>query len=62
VYKNRVLRRICGPDREEEAESWSRLYNEFHNLNASPNIIKVIKSSRMKWVEHVAHMGKERNA
>jgi hypothetical protein len=45
--------------REEMAEDWRRLNNEgLHNLYAFPNIIRVVKSRGMRWVEHVAHMGK----
>jgi hypothetical protein len=44
------------------AGGWGRLHNEeLHNLNASPNIIRVIKLRRMRWVGHVAHMGEMRN-
>jgi hypothetical protein len=45
-----VLRRIYGPKREEVAGSWRRLHiEELHNLYALPNIIRVIKSRRMRW-------------
>jgi hypothetical protein len=55
VFENRVLRRIFGPKREEVVESWKRLHNEeLHNLYASPNIIWVIKSRKMRWTGHVA--------
>jgi hypothetical protein len=48
VFKNRVLRRIFGPKREEVAGGWRRLHNEeLHNLYASPDIIRVIKLRRM---------------
>jgi hypothetical protein len=48
MFENRVLRRIHGPKREEVAGGWRRLHNEeLHNLYASPNIIRVIKSRRM---------------
>jgi hypothetical protein len=41
---------------------WRRLHNEeLHNLYASPNIIRAIKSRRMRWARHVAHVGKMRN-
>jgi hypothetical protein len=44
-------------------EGWRRLHNEeLHNLLASPNIISVMKSRRMRWAGHVAHMEKMRNA
>jgi hypothetical protein len=49
VPENRVLRRIFGPKREEVVGGWRRLHNEeLHNLYASPNIIRVIKSRRMR--------------
>jgi hypothetical protein len=44
VFETRVLMRIFGPKREEVVGGWRRLYNdELHNLNASPNIVRVIK-------------------
>jgi hypothetical protein len=44
-----VLRRISGPKREEVAGGWRRLHNEeLHNLYASPDIVRVIKSRRMR--------------
>jgi hypothetical protein len=59
VSENRVLRRIFGPKREEDG-SWRKLHNdELHGLYSSPNIIRVIKSRRMRWVGHVARMGEE---
>jgi hypothetical protein len=58
VYENRVLRRIFGPKREEDG-SWRKLNNdEFHRLYSSPNIVKVIKSRRMRWMGYVACMGR----
>jgi hypothetical protein len=58
VSENRVLRKIFGPKREEGG-SWRKLHNdEFHNLYSSPNIVRVIKSRRMRWARHVARMGK----
>jgi hypothetical protein len=63
VFKKRVLRRIFGPKREEVAGGWRRLHNEeLHDLNASPNIIRVIKSRRMKWEGLIARMAEMRNA
>jgi hypothetical protein len=54
------LRRILGPKREEHG-SWRKLHNdEFHSLYYSPNIVRVIKSRRMRWVGHVARMGEVR--
>jgi hypothetical protein len=56
-FENRVLRRIFGPKREEDG-SWRKLHNdEFHNLYSSPNIVRVIKSRRMRWAANVARMG-----
>jgi hypothetical protein len=58
VSENRVLRRIFGPKREEVAGGWRRLRNvEFHNLYASPNIIRAKNSRRMRWVGHKTRMG-----
>jgi hypothetical protein len=55
------LRRISGPKREEDG-SWRKLHNdELHSLYSSPNIIRVIKSRRMKWAGHVARMGEGRS-
>jgi hypothetical protein len=48
VSKNRVLRRIFGREREED-ESWRKLHNdELHSLYSSPNIVRMIKSRRMR--------------
>jgi hypothetical protein len=59
VFENRVLR-IFGPEREEDG-SWRKLHNdELHNLYSSPNIVRVIKSGRMRWAGHVARMGEGR--
>jgi hypothetical protein len=45
------------------AEDWRKLHNEeLHNLHSSPKIIRMIKSRRMRWAEHVARMGATRNA
>jgi hypothetical protein len=54
-FENRVLR-IFGPEREEDG-SWRKLHNdELHSLYSSPNIVRVIKSRRMRWARHVARM------
>jgi len=56
-----VLRRRFGLRRDEVTEEWSRLHNEeLNGMYSSPNIVRVIKSRRMRWVGHVAHMGEER--
>jgi hypothetical protein len=59
VFENRMLR-IFGPKREEDG-SWRKLHNdELHGLYFSRNIVRVIKSRRMRWVGHVARMGEGR--
>jgi hypothetical protein len=61
VFENKVLRRIFGPRRDEVTGDWRRLHNEeLNNLYPSPNIVRVIKSRRMRWAGHVARMGEER--
>jgi hypothetical protein len=60
VFENRVLRRIFGPKRDEVTGEWRKLHNEeLHNLYSSPNIIRQIKTRRMRWAGHVARMGEE---
>jgi hypothetical protein len=60
VFENRLLRRIFGPKREEDG-SWIKLHNdELHSLYSSLNIVRVIKSRRMRWVGHVACIGEGR--
>jgi hypothetical protein len=57
VFENRVLRKIFGHKREEDG-SWRKLHNdELHSLYSSPNIVRVIKSRRMRWAGHAARMG-----
>jgi hypothetical protein len=54
------LRKIFGPKREEDG-SWRKLHNdELHDLYSSPNIVRVIKSRRLRWAGHVARMGEGR--
>jgi len=61
VFENMVLRRIFGPRRDEITGEWRRLHNEeLNDLYPSPNIVRVIKSRRMRWAGHVARMGQER--
>jgi hypothetical protein len=63
VFENRLPRRIFEPKRDEVMGDWRKLHNEeLHNLYSSPSIIRVIKSRRMRWAEHVARMGEKRNA
>ena len=56
-----MLRRIFGPKRDEVTGEWRKLHNEeLKGLYSSPNIVRVIKSRRMRWAEHVARMGEGR--
>ena len=60
-FENKVLRRIFGPRRDEVTGEWRRLHNvELNDLYCSPNIVRVIKSRRMRSAGHVARMGEER--
>jgi len=61
VFENRVLRRMFGPKRDEVTAEWTKLHNEeLNNLYSSPNIVRVIKSRRMRWAGYVARMGEGR--
>jgi hypothetical protein len=62
VFENRVLRRIFGPKRDEVTGEWRKLHSEeLHNLCSSPDIIRQIKSRRMRWAGHVTRMREGRN-
>jgi hypothetical protein len=57
-FENRALRRIFGPKRDEVTGEWRRLHNkELYALYFSPDIIRVIKSRRLRWTGYVARMG-----
>ena len=61
MFENMVLRRIFRPRRDEVTGEWRRLHNEeLNDLYSSPNIVRVIKSGRMRWAGHVARMGEGR--
>ena len=61
VFESRVLRRIFGSKRDEVTGEWRKLYKEeVNDLYLSPNIVRVIKSRRMRWAGHVARMGVRR--
>jgi hypothetical protein len=61
VFENGVLRRIFGPKRDEVTGKWRKLHNEeLNGLYSLPNIVRVIKSRRMRWARHVARKEKGR--
>ena len=61
VFENMVWRRILGPGKDEVTGEWRRLHNEeLNDLYSSTNIVRVIKSRRMRWAGHVARIGVER--
>ncbi|KAJ4432361.1 hypothetical protein ANN_20980 [Periplaneta americana] len=63
VFENKVLRKISGAKRDEVTGEWRKLHNiELHALYSSPDIIRNIKSRRLRWAGHVARMDESRNA
>ena len=61
VFENRVLRRVFGPKRDEVTGEWRKLHNErLRDQYSLPNIVRVVKSRRMRWAGHVARMGEGR--
>jgi hypothetical protein len=61
VFENRVLRSVFGPKRNEVAGEWRKWHNEeLNDLYSLPNIVRVVKSRRMRWAGHVACMREER--
>jgi hypothetical protein len=62
VFENGMLRKIYGPKREEDG-SWRKLHtDELHEVYSSPNIVRVIKSRRMRWAGNVARVGEGKGA
>ena len=61
MFENRVLRKVFGPKRDEVTGERRKLHNEeLNDLYSLPNIVRVVKSRRMRWAEHVARMGEDR--
>ena len=61
VFENGVLRRIFGSQRDKVTKECRKLHNEeLNDIYRSPNIIRMIKSRRMRWAGHVACMGKRK--
>jgi hypothetical protein len=60
VFENRVLRRLFGMKRDEVTGEWRKLHNEeLPDLYSSPSIIRIMKSSRMRWAGHVTRIGRK---
>ena len=61
VFESRVLRRICGPKRNEVRVEWRKVHNEgLRDLYCSPSIVRVIKWRKMRWAEHAARVRERR--
>ena len=61
MFENRVLRRVFGPKRDEVTGEWRKLHKEeLNELYSLPNIVRVVKSRRMRWAGHVARMVEDR--
>jgi len=61
VFDNRVLSRVFGTKRDEVTGEWRKLHNEeLSDMYSLPNIVRVVKSRRMRWAGHVARMGEEK--
>jgi len=61
VFENRVLRKVFGPNKDEVTREWRKPHNEeLNDLYSFPNIVRVVKSRRMRWAGHVARMGEDR--
>jgi len=60
VFENKILRKIYGPKRDEMTGEWRRLHNdELYGLYDSPNVVKIMKSRRLRWADHVSRMEKK---
>ena len=60
MFENRVLRRVFGPKRDDVTGEWRKLHNEeLNDLYSLPNMVRVVKSRRMRWTGHVARMGED---
>jgi hypothetical protein len=57
VFENRVLRKIFGPKRGKVMGGWRKLRNQ--EIYSSPDVIRMIKSRRMRWAGHIADRGEE---
>ena len=63
MFENKVLRNIFGAKKDEIRREWRKLHNaELHALYPSPNIIRILKSRRLRWAGYVARMEQSRNA
>ena len=61
MFENMVLRRLFGPKKDEVTREWIKLHNEqLSHLYTLPSIVRVVKSRRMRWAEHVARIGEGR--
>jgi hypothetical protein len=61
VFENRILRTVFGPKSDEVTGEWRKLHNEeLHSVYSSPDIIRQVKSMRMRWAGYVTRMGEER--
>ena len=61
MFENMVLSKVFGPKMDEITEEWRKLHNEeFSDLHPLSNIVRVVKSRRMRWAGHVARMGEGR--
>jgi len=59
VFENRMPRRIFGRKRDEVTREWRKLHNEeLNDLYSSSNIVRMMKSRRMRWAGHLAPMGR----